>query len=232
MKIIKFVPTSLEAEEVVPPPRPSANYVPDWYKSKKRFDGQPFSVAIKNRDYGLKSCVPFLDSMINGYIQETWCDIHVDYNEKTKTLDYEYSTFPKIISHREKTSVDMGNSFYPFEMLWLTAWVPHMPKGYSTLITHPFNHVELPFFVLDAIIDSDKFLNFQVGNIPFYFKNDFTGVIPAGTPMYQIVPIKRESWHSSIKKFNQKKQRINAYEGYKKFYQSYKNNFHQKKVFK
>jgi hypothetical protein len=30
--------------------------------------------------------------------------------------------------------------------------------------------------------------------LPFYIKEDFTGVIPKGTPIAQIIPFKRELW--------------------------------------
>jgi hypothetical protein len=41
-------------------------------------------------------------------------------------------------------------------------------------------------------MDSDQYST--SGNIPFFIKEDFSGVIPAGTPFAQIIPIKRDSW--------------------------------------
>jgi hypothetical protein len=32
------------------------------------------------------------------------------------------------------------------------------------------------------------------GNVPFILKSDFEGIIPAGTPIVQIIPFKLESW--------------------------------------
>jgi antitoxin (DNA-binding transcriptional repressor) of toxin-antitoxin stability system len=34
----------------------------------------------------------------------------------------------------------------------------------------------------------------QPGNFPFYIRKGFSGVIEAGTPIAQIIPIKREPW--------------------------------------
>ena len=34
------------------------------------------------------------------------------------------------------------------------------------------------------------------GNLPFFLKSGFEGIIPAGTPIYQILPYKREDWQS------------------------------------
>jgi hypothetical protein len=36
------------------------------------------------------------------------------------------------------------------------------------------------------------------GNIPFFLKENFEGVIPKNTPVAQIFPYKRESWQMSI----------------------------------
>jgi hypothetical protein len=50
----------------------------------------------------------------------------------------------------------------------------------------------LPFTTLSGIHDTDGGLH--EGKIPFYIKSDFEGIIPAGTPIMQLIPIKRDSW--------------------------------------
>jgi hypothetical protein len=45
---------------------------------------------------------------------------------------------------------------------------------------------------MSAIVDSDKF--YGSGNIPFFLKADFEGTIEKGTPIAQLIPIKRKSW--------------------------------------
>ena len=70
-------------------------------------------------------------------------------------------------------------------------------------------------------MDSD---NFSLGGqIPFFLQKDFTGIIPAGTPIAQLIPIKRDNWQSEVLPHNQgfvKKQLFNVsrylYGGYKK----------------
>jgi hypothetical protein len=34
------------------------------------------------------------------------------------------------------------------------------------------------------------------GNVPFFVREDFEGMVPAGTPFAQLLPIKRKSWKS------------------------------------
>jgi hypothetical protein len=41
-------------------------------------------------------------------------------------------------------------------------------------------------------MDADKYST--SGNLPFFMKEGFTGMIPAGTPIAQLIPIKRASW--------------------------------------
>jgi hypothetical protein len=48
----------------------------------------------------------------------------------------------------------------------------------------------------------DKSIHAPIGNIPFFIKKGFTGTIPAGTPMFQILPIKREDWKSETQEYN------------------------------
>ena len=60
----------------------------------------------------------------------------------------------------------------------------------------PINHFELPWVTVGGIIDSDKVTT--SGLIPFFLKEGFTGVVPAGTPYLQIIPFKREDWESEM----------------------------------
>jgi hypothetical protein len=70
------------------------------------------------------------------------------------------------------------------------------PKGYSTFFVHPVNRLDLPFHSFSGLVDTDKF-PVEV-NFPFLIKKDFVGIIPAGTPIAQAIPVKRESWTSEI----------------------------------
>jgi hypothetical protein len=229
---IEFIPTSLDVEEFIPHPKPSAQYFPKWYKEKSIFDGKKIKDVLQTGSFGIKSCMPFLDSMINGYIQETWCDIFIDNDKDTGEVKYFYSSMPQILDVRHSVNVEVDERHYPYEFVWKMPWSIKMPKGYSVLFTHPLNHTELPFSTLSGIIDFDVFTSGEMGNLPFFIKNNFSGLIPAGTPMYQMIPIKRESWTSSICKFDEKKLRKYKYIKDKNFYGVYKKIFRQKKFFK
>jgi hypothetical protein len=75
-------------------------------------------------------------------------------------------------------------------------WYYETPPGYSVLLTHPMNRFDLPFLVPSGIIESD------IMGIPvfvtFFLKKEFIGTIPRGTPIFQLVPFKRENWENKI----------------------------------
>jgi hypothetical protein len=77
-----------------------------------------------------------------------------------------------------------------------------------------------------GIIDTDVYHAAGKNSVPFFLKEGFTGLIPSGTPMYQIIPIKREPWHatahgaefSQIKDDTSRLLRSKIYDGYKKIF--------------
>jgi hypothetical protein len=233
MKKIKFVPLSKEAELVVPAPKPSVSYLPDWYKNlrvtdgnKKFFDGQIVNKTVK-------SCIPFFDAFSAGYIQETWCDIEV-IRGRGDSVEVHFSYSPSIINIRESANVKIPNNFYNVEFVWQIPWMPKTSRGYSSLFIQPLNNMDLPFYNTSGIIDSDLFYSSIItkGGYPFYIQKDFEGTIPCGTPMYQIIPIKRDSWKSFKEKYDEELNFKSDYGVHKVFLGGYKKFIHQKKVYK
>lgn len=234
-KKIIFVPRDQQSEKFVIPPKPAKNYIPDWYKNMQPFHDNVSNVFPKPSTG--KKCIPFLDTFLSGYIQETWCDIAVEkkqiddnnfeiiYNwggnvQPISTRSSEFST-PMLLPKNDK--------FYPIEFLWQTQWEPKLPPGYSCLYMHPMNRYDLPFYVMNGIIDSDEYP--VAGPLPIFIEKDFEGIIPAGTPMYQMIFFERHSWKHVIG--NQKTvdtEKILA-ETRKYFYDGYKKLFWKKKNF-
>lgn len=206
---IKFVPGTKDIEDFVPCPEPSKAFVPEWYKEI------PSGKDIVN----VKKCIPFLDSFTHGYIQKTWTDIYVQNNEN---LDVSFDSKVNILSYRHQSNMPIDQEFYSREFVWQRPWSVVLPEEFSALITHPLNRMDLPFLTLSAIVDFDKSVHAPIGNIPFYIKNGFVGIIPAGTPMFQIIPIKRESWELEKQAYSKEfwnlrmKERLSITDFYKK----------------
>ena len=67
------------------------------------------------------------------------------------------------------------------------------------MITHPLNRNDLPFITISGIVDGNFAISAD-GNVPFYIKNNFEGIIPQGTPIAQLIPFYRQNWFFKIKK--------------------------------
>jgi len=230
---IEFVPSSKEAELIIPAPKPAKAYIPDWYKKIKP-TGSLFVENNKENDSGaIKRCMPFFDALTNGYIQETWAEIQIKKNEDG-SVNYGSSIGPQILEMGAPSPIDVPDIFYPFQCAWKIHWMPKLPKGWSAMITSPGNRVDLPFTSFTGIVDSDLFYGMKVGqgaNYPFYLKKDFEGIIPVGTPMYQIIPFKRETWQSFTLKYDDENTRKMNANIRKYFLNGYKKEYWQKKIF-
>lgn len=189
MKVIRFVPSINDKEKMLLEPSPAKNHIPEWYRLGESVisDGTP----------GMKACAPFLDIMLAGYLLLTPFDIYVATNEDG-SLNIKWNGPQEWSNFVMERATDLGATiprlpgFAPNGLVWSSQWGWKTPRGYSTIICHPFNRQDLPFFTLSGIIDSDKFAG--NGNLPFFIKKDFQGVIPAGTPFAQIIPVKRNIW--------------------------------------
>ena len=213
MKKIRFIPHFKPFEQrehvTLPSPQPASKYIPEWYSKSERYLG-PVKKPWLRPDYsgnaGLKTCMPFLDSLTHGYIVETWVDIQVQRGENGETqLAWPHGPAPIVEREPELgRMIPTPKGHAKINFAWETQWATKTPRGYSILITHPLNRFDLPFVTLSGIVDSDYFST--SGKVPFYIDRDFEGIIPAGTPFMQIIPIKRESWSSEIGNEEDKKE--------------------------
>jgi hypothetical protein len=80
---------------------------------------------------------------------------------------------------------------------WNVPWSIETPPGYSLLFTHPLNRMELPFVTMSGVVDTDEYK--CPVNLPFMIREGFMGIVPKGTPIAQVIPIKREKWSSETK---------------------------------
>lgn len=230
---ITFLPANKKVELSVPPPKPAKLSIPQWFKDVPAINEKNLKVDHNGTaNVNVKNCMPFLDVFTSGYIQETWTDIYIDKDEDGYVI-YNQSGIsgPEIMKNRDKSDLPANDFFYNFEFIWSQLWIPKLDDGYSCLFINPVNRIELPFYTISAIVDSDKMNYSGGGNIPFYIKKDFVGLIPAGTPMYQMIPFKRESWEMSTEEYNDDKSFKGLNDLRKKFVGAYRKNLWSKKDF-
>lgn len=193
--VIKFA--SFESD-IHPIPKPAKLSIPEWYKdSPLNLEGTNLPIPKTKISHTYKRCVPFLDSLVTGYVAELWQDIIV--RKKPDGLStFEWRTKHDPLEERPlETSMSLpvpaGHSIQ--RLAWKVPYVIQTPKNHSILITHPFNRFDLPFTTLSGVVDCDETV-MGAGNIPFFIKNDFEGVIEKGTPIFQVIPFQRENWDS------------------------------------
>jgi hypothetical protein len=68
-------------------------------------------------------------------------------------------------------------------------------------------------------------------HFPFLLKKGFEGIIPAGTPLAQIIPFKRDNWVSEQEKFDLDTQYAKKRTFWRTFAGSYKANYWTKKKY-
>lgn len=203
-------------------PQLAKYYIPEWYK--KTPHSLPTELNTLNaQQRTIKKCVPVLDAMTAGYIIATPSDLYV-YQENG---EIKYQTAMKdVLGFQSYGQAHLypsdHKSTYP---KWMNAWGIKTPKGWSLLVVAPLHNPNPWFEALPGIVDTDGY-NEPI-NFPFVLKDStFTGVIPAGTPLVQLIPIKRAEWkmtfgdEDDVKKALDENKQINSmfYDRYKKVF--------------
>lgn len=189
-KIIEFG----KFEEWLPDLGVIKSKIPQWYKDQDMWNNKKPLENSYDISKSFKSCIPFLDAMTSGYTIELWTDIRVRQDNESPVVTWASGPEPVIFRGNDiNQSLPIPSGFNPSQFAWRFPYTIKVPVGYSCLITHPLNRNDLPFFGLSAIVDNEV-ATLGPGNYPFFIKDGFEGIIPAGTPIMQIIPFKRENW--------------------------------------
>lgn len=231
---IKFTDTIGVPEEYYPVP--ASRLIPDWYKELDSYVGgekKPDGTG-KRRITG-KRCMPMFDAMSSGYIISTYTDLwisRVPDQDGILQTQYEWAHFNPIEFHPK---IQLPEHPYATEHKgpypkWVNAWSIITPPGYSTLFISPL-HRETPFITFPGVVDTDTF--YAPVSFPFVFKDaKFEGLIPAGTPIIQVIPFKREKWKNQVGGQEEYKQQLAARtKVLSLFFDSYKKQFRKPKEY-
>ena len=184
-------------------PQESKRYIPSWYKKLSKFyKSNSINKLHPVNDRGTdgsaastKLCMPFFDALTSGYMYTLDYDLHVSQDKNGfPTLSWEGSNM--IVDKRLMIDVPVPTQHHPMHYGWKVNWYSETTKGYYLLITHPLNRHDLPFTTMSGIIDADLWHTPVFTS--FFLKRNFIGIIPKGTPIFQMIPIKREDWSLEI----------------------------------
>lgn len=243
---MEIVFTSCNGLEDIFPPEPAYKHIPEWYKNMESYEDNIKRPRGDGKTTAtIKKCMPVFDAITSGYVIKSQADVYVSQKPLYATdpetgneilVDqqpfYEWANFDLIRFHPMSQAPEHpsrnGHLEYP---KWMNPWSIKTPKGYSVLITQPF-HRESPFTILSGVVDTDKYP--ATINFPFVLNDiKFEGLIPAGTPIAQIIPFKRDDWNmklgtiENLKEINSVTEKIRS-----TFFDGYRNHFRTNKSYK
>ena len=219
---------------VLDKPKPAIEYIPEWYKKAKTNltdDGKKHTNLDGSPPAGIKKCMPVWDMMTAGYIIETPYDIYVRRINGEPFFEWgqqEAIVFQSIEQFQNHPySRDMN-----YAVRIVIPWSIKTPKGWSIMVMEPQHHEPGPISCVSGIVDTDNY------SLPFnmFLKlrdANFEGMIPAGTPLVQVIPFKRESWLSALGgEIERKKYNSDLYKFFTVFFDRYKKFWWVKKEYK
>jgi hypothetical protein len=183
----------------LPRPIPAVQGLPDWFKAMPQ---QAFSEILQTEKFTLKKCPPFIDAMTHGFLLPLTTDIRVE--SGMFTWDHAVPSDPSMLAAHSPmdfhdNSQLPGSPFFENDRVLVkfnSFWTIELPAGYSLLVTHPINRADLPFITLTGLVDADRYRDNFI-NFPARWRDpDFTGVLPKGTPLAQLVPVWRADWEA------------------------------------
>ena len=199
-QVIKFRAQSEHVWEIREKPRPAAKMIPDWYKDIPIYtDGAKKLMMLPGPNITVKKCFPVLDSLTMGYIMPLWTDVHVATNNgiypeiSWTTMEQPFELW----SDEQVSSFEIPNGFLRSVFKFKHGWSIKTPPGYSCLITHPVGYPNTPYRSLTGVVDTDSEFETEI-NTPMVIQKGWEGIIEKGSPMFQIIPFKRNDWISEF----------------------------------
>lgn len=210
-------------------PKPATSFLPEWYK---KMEGR--TEPKKPKDFKnvptIKKCIPVFDAMTSGYIIQTICDIGIEIIDGEPVLTPSLPIEGLLFNHPRKQAYLHPNANEFHFPKFGNFWSIKTPKGYSCLFIPPMHNPNPYFTALPGIVDTD---NYNACVLFPFTLNDPTksGVIPAGTPIVQVIPFKRDSWESKFLEDEKNNERW-ILKVRSTFFGGYKNKYWTRKTFK
>ena len=194
---------------VIPEPYPARKFLPEWYKKLP----QKINKENKLENSTIKRCAPFQDAMNAGWIIPLAADVEIITNSDASGVTYKSMFHKNIIeNHNEKQLNPPDGPSHPMvpkpPMKFLNYWYIKIPRGYSALFVSPLNRADPRFSCMAGLVD-DGYMGteaLEYINFPFSFNiPNYTGIIKAGTPLVQMILLKRDNVLKSSRKSNIRK---------------------------
>lgn len=184
---------------VIPEPYPARKLIPEWYKAlSPKIDNEE-----KLQNSTIKRCAPFLDAMSTGWIIPLAADVEFITNEDASGVSYKWIFHKPMVENHSAEQITGHGALPKPPMKFLNYWFVKMPPGYSALFVPPLNRPDTRFQCISGMVDDGYMGNgdLEYVNFPFFFTQpNYTGIIKAGTPLVQVIPVKRDRILKSSRK--------------------------------
>jgi hypothetical protein len=235
-KTIEFFPLEEKFDVMNCSPVASVKSIPNWYKKIPTYMNENIKEVMNPKggtNLTVKPCIPFLDALTLGYTITLSSDVLISHNQPNR-FNWEVSW--RVIEEHTNSQIypmPIPNEYEEHPFKFEGVYSIQTPPGYSLLFTHPLNRYDLPFITFSGVVDTDTYGTTPV-NLPFLIKKDFSGILEKGTPIAQVIPIKRENWNSVTHTYDKNNLKIEHRKDIikSKLFRSYKDVFWQKKSYK
>lgn len=178
----------------LPEPGRAIRFAPEWFKRLPREMGEPDAHGLPGLT--AKACLPMTDAFALGFTIPLPCDVAMLIPEDRVSIRLGWDPAAPFQPVEQHHPGQIGAPEPPFErtmpLKFINPWRVKVPPGYSVLFTHPLSRPDLPFTCFSGLVDCDRFDT--TVNFPFA-PTGAVGehVIPAGTPIAQLIPVRRDT---------------------------------------
>jgi len=176
----------------IPPPEPAIRFAPEWFRRLNREMGMPYANGLPAMT--AKACLPMTDAFALGYVIPLPFDVRFIVGEDRTSIQLGWDRAVPFRPIEQHHPAQIGAPAPPFErtvpLKFTNPWRIRVPEGYSVLFSQPLSRPDLPFTCFSGLVDCDRFDT--TVNFPFAWTGPGGDhVLPAGTPIAQLVPIRR-----------------------------------------
>ncbi|TRD10681.1 hypothetical protein FGU71_01565 [Erythrobacter insulae] len=178
----------------IPEPQRAVRFAPDWFRNLKPDMGIPDANGLPGLT--AKACLPMTDAFALGFVIPMPYDVHLRVPEDGVNIAMGWAENCAFAPLEQHMPEQLGAPEPPFQQVmplkFINPWRIKVPDGYSVLFQPVMNRPELPFYCFSGLVDCDRFDT--TVNLPFIWTGgpgEF--MIPAGSPIAQIIPIRRDA---------------------------------------
>ena len=193
----------------LPRPLPAREALPEWLRT---MPARAFSELHGEEVRTLKQCPPFVDAMALGFVVPLACDVEV----RDGVFSWDWDLPPLSVSAHPRAPlsfhVPAQATGSPFEdgahsiVKFNSFWTIELEPGWSLFATHPVNRADLPFRLLSGLVDCDRFNDVGILFPAVWTNPAFSGILRAGTPVAQCIPVVRETLEMDFEAMDSERQ--------------------------